>query len=209
MENELQEDQSDATIEKAYTTAKTYKRILNKRVIPRFGRKSPLAEKWLKEMKRAESLENPTLDKIRRVMNLVYKHGQRYGLIPRDESVDPMNWVRQKTTSSYTAVIMNPPQAFEILLNIPKPRRTLVLTGRGDSSASVGGSRSDVDGSELRRSGGLGEARVCLGSVQSAQVESLEGACAHAPGAGGLSDGLEGADSLREGWRLRVPKFPA
>ena len=39
-----------------------------------------------------------------------------------------MNWVRQKTTSSYTAVIMNPRQAFEILLNIPEPRRTLVLT---------------------------------------------------------------------------------
>ena len=52
-------------------------------------------------------------------MNLVYKHGQRYGLIPRDESANPMNWVRQKTTSSYTAVIMNPRQAFEILLNIP------------------------------------------------------------------------------------------
>ena len=41
IENELQEDQSDATIEKAYTTAQTYKRILNKRVIPRFGRESP------------------------------------------------------------------------------------------------------------------------------------------------------------------------
>jgi integrase len=73
-------------------------------------------------------LENPALDKIRRVMNLVYKHGQRYGLIPRDESANPMNWVRQKTTSNYTAVIMNPQQAFEILLNIPEPRRTLVLT---------------------------------------------------------------------------------
>jgi len=60
-------------------------------------------------------------------MNLVYKHGQRYGLIPRDESANPMNWVRQKTTSNYTAVIMNPQQAFEILLNIPEPRRTLVL----------------------------------------------------------------------------------
>ncbi len=54
--------------------------------------------------------------------------GQRYALIPRDESANPMNWVRQKTTSSYTAVIMNPRQAFEILLNIPEPRRTLVLT---------------------------------------------------------------------------------
>jgi hypothetical protein len=36
MENELQEDQSNATIEKAYTTAETYKRILHNRVIPRF-----------------------------------------------------------------------------------------------------------------------------------------------------------------------------
>jgi integrase len=61
-------------------------------------------------------------------MNLVYKHGQRYGLIPRDEPANPMNWVRQKTTSNDTAVIMNPQQAFEILLNIPEPRRTLVLT---------------------------------------------------------------------------------
>jgi hypothetical protein len=39
-----------------------------------------------------------------------------------------MNWVRQKTTSGYTAIIMNPRLAFEILLNIPEPRRTLVLT---------------------------------------------------------------------------------
>ena len=134
IEHELQADQSEATIEKAYTTAETYKRILNSRVIPRFGKQAYLAieplevEQWLKEVKKAESLENPTLDKIRRVMNLVYKHGQRYGLIPRDESANPMRWVRQKTTSSYTAIIMSPQQAFEILLNIPEPRRTLVLT---------------------------------------------------------------------------------
>jgi hypothetical protein len=64
------------------------------------------------------------------VMNLVYKHGQRYGLIPRDASANPMNWVSQKTTSNYAAVIMNPRQAFEILLNIPEPRRTLVLQMR-------------------------------------------------------------------------------
>jgi integrase len=134
MENELQEDQSNATIEKAYTTAETYKRILRNRVIPRFGRKSPLAieplevEQWLKELKKTENLQNPTLDKIRRVMTLVFKHAQRYGLIGRDPSTNPMNWVRQRTTSSYTAVVMNPRQAFEILLNIPEPRRTLVLT---------------------------------------------------------------------------------
>ena len=134
IQNELQEDQSEATIEKAFTTAETYRRILNKRVIPRFGKKPPLAiepleiERWLRDLKKTESLENPTLDKVRRVMSLVYKHGQRYGLIPRDESANPLNWVRQKTTSSYVPVIMNPRQAFKILLNIPEPRRTLVLT---------------------------------------------------------------------------------
>jgi integrase len=133
-ENELQEDQSEATIEKAYTTAETYRRILNKRVIPRFGEKSPISlepleiENWLRELKTVENLQNPTLDKIRRVMNLVYKHGQRYGLIPRDESANPLRWVRQKTTSTYVPVIMSPRQAFEILVNIPEPRRTLVLT---------------------------------------------------------------------------------
>ena len=134
IENELQDDQSEATIEKAYTTAETYKRILNKRVIPRFGGRSPISvepleiENWLRELKTAENLQSPTLDKIRRVMNLVYKHGQRYGLIPRDESANPLRWVRQKTTSTYVPVIMSPRQAFEILVNIPEPRRTLVLT---------------------------------------------------------------------------------
>src|SRR5260370_39794023 len=104
------------------------------RVIPGLGRKSPLAmeplevEKWLREVKKAQSLENPTLDKIRPVMNLVYKHGQRYGLITRDESANPMNWVRQNTTSNSTAVIMNARQRFEILRNIPSPRASLVLT---------------------------------------------------------------------------------
>src|SRR5258708_38694050 len=103
MQNELQKDQSEATIEKAYTTAETYKRILNNRVIPRFGRKAPLAieplevEQWLKELRKTEDLQSPTLDKIRRVMNLVYKHGQRYGLIPRTGSANPRNGVLPKT----------------------------------------------------------------------------------------------------------------
>ena len=39
-----------------------------------------------------------------------------------------MNWVSQRTTSDYTPVPMTPKQAFEILLNIPEPRRTLTLS---------------------------------------------------------------------------------
>jgi len=39
-----------------------------------------------------------------------------------------MNWVSQRTTSDYTAIPMTPTQAFEILLNITEPRRTLTLS---------------------------------------------------------------------------------
>ncbi len=39
-----------------------------------------------------------------------------------------MNWVSQRTTSDYHAVVMTPKQAFEVLLNIPEPRRTLTLS---------------------------------------------------------------------------------
>jgi integrase len=119
----------------------------------------------------AQSLENPTLDKIRRVMNLVYKHGQGYGPIPRDASANPMNWVRHKTTSGYTAVVMNPQQAFEIL-NIPEPRRTLVL-----ADAATALRASEILGLiwiDLEFADQVIEVRLRLGSVQSAQVKGLQ-----------------------------------
>jgi hypothetical protein len=46
---------------------------------------------------RSRGLANPTLDRMRRVMSLVYKHGQRYGLIPRNQESNPMRFVRCKT----------------------------------------------------------------------------------------------------------------
>ena len=41
------------------------------------------------DLEKERDLANPTLDKTRRVMSLVYKHGQRYGLIPRDQESNP------------------------------------------------------------------------------------------------------------------------
>jgi hypothetical protein len=49
-------------------------------------------------VKKDEQLENPTVDKMRRVMSLVYKSGMRYGLIPRNEASNPLRFVRCKTT---------------------------------------------------------------------------------------------------------------
>ena len=78
--------------------------------------------------KKVKPLADPTIDKIRRIMSLVYKHGQRHNYVPRQQEGNPMNWVNQRTTSDYRALIMTPKQAFEVLLNIPEPRRTLTLS---------------------------------------------------------------------------------
>src|SRR3974377_2598855 len=82
-------------------------------------------------------MADTTLDKIRRVMNLVYLHGQRSNFLPRQQEGNPMNWVRQRTTSTYQALIMTPQQAFEFFLNIPEPRRTLALS---DAATALRGS---------------------------------------------------------------------
>jgi len=82
-------------------------------------------EEWRAAAKREESLANPTLDKMHRVMSLVYKHGQRYGLIPRSQEANPMRFVRCKTTSGYEAMILTPGQAYSVLLHLKEPERTL------------------------------------------------------------------------------------
>jgi len=132
MENELGE-QSEMTDPKAATTIAANKRILQNRGLPKFGKRAALSiepleiEQWLKSLKREHRFENPTLDKTRRVMSLVYKHGQRYGLIARTEAANPMRFVRCKTTSDYEAMILTPQQAFSVLMNLDEPERTLTL----------------------------------------------------------------------------------
>ncbi len=60
-------------------------------------------------------------------MSLVFKHGQRYGLIPRSEEANPLRFVRCKTTSNYEARILTPQQAFAVLMQLQEPERTLTL----------------------------------------------------------------------------------
>jgi hypothetical protein len=107
--------------QKSHTTVERYLQILNNRLIPRWAKRPALEiqpleiKQWLKDSKREENLENPAVDKIRRVMNLVYNHGQTYGLIPRTEEANPMKFVRVKTQSEYEARIITPEQSFKIL----------------------------------------------------------------------------------------------
>jgi hypothetical protein len=69
----------------------SYERVIRNRLLPRWGNRIALGieplevEQWLKDLKRERSFGNPTLDKTRRVMSMIYKHGQRYGLISRNQ----------------------------------------------------------------------------------------------------------------------------
>lgn len=136
IEHELGE-QTESVSPKAHTTIGAYKRVLRNRLIPRWGKHfalniTPLEiEQWLRSVKREDELENPTLDKARRVMSLVFKHGQRYGLIPRNQESNPLLFVRCKTQSNYEAMILTPEQAFTVLLQLPEPERTLTLLAAG------------------------------------------------------------------------------
>lgn len=62
-----------------------------------------------------------------RVMFLVFKHGQRYGLIPRTEDANPVRWVRQSARSDYEAVSVTPEQAYKIMMELPPMERMLTL----------------------------------------------------------------------------------
>ena len=130
-------DHTESIHAKAYTTVRSYERIIRNRLLPRWGKRIALGidplevEQWLKDLKRERQFANPTLDKTRRVMSMIYKHGQRYGLIPRTQESNPMRFVRCKTTSTYEAMILTPEQAYAILLNLQEPERTLTLLASG------------------------------------------------------------------------------
>jgi integrase len=128
---------SESIRPKAHTTIKGYERVLRNRLLPRWGNRIALGieplevEQWLRALKKEGDLANPTLDKTRRVMSLVYEHGQRYGLLPRNPESNPMRFVRCKTTSGYEAMILTPEQAYAIVCNLREPERTLTLLAAG------------------------------------------------------------------------------
>ncbi len=130
-------DHAESIHPKAHTTVQSYERVLRNRLLPRWGNRIALGieplevEQWLKDMKRKAGFAYPTLDKTRRVMSLVYRHGQRYGLIARTQEANPMRFVRCRTTSGYEAMILTPEQAHAVLLNLEQPVRTLTLLAAG------------------------------------------------------------------------------
>jgi integrase len=133
IQEELTEDQNQASVPKAHSTTTTYRRYLRKWVLPRWGDQAALMiqpldlENWLKQLGKRSGLQNQTRSKIRQVIGLVYKHAQRVGLLPRTEQANPIRFVRQSTASNFEPIILTPAQAFAIINQLGLMLRTLVL----------------------------------------------------------------------------------
>jgi integrase len=111
------------------TTQGTTGHILDNYLLPRWGDSFALEinpdeiEEWLGAL----ALANPTREKIRRVMNVVYRRGQKSRLLPMTGEGNPVAFVTQSSKTSYKAVIVTPEQAFRIMMELDDPYRTLVF----------------------------------------------------------------------------------
>jgi integrase len=130
---ELATDQSNAAIPKAYSTVETYRRYINRHILLRWetvraSEMEPVAiQNWLRELRIDSSLSNSTLVKVRNVMVAIFKHAQRYGLLPRTQEANPMVFVRQSSVSDYEPVVLTLSQCVDILANLTGMHRVLVL----------------------------------------------------------------------------------
>lgn len=133
MRVELSDDQSEAAIPKAHSTVETYRRYVNRHVLPRWEAErtsdmEPLeVQRWLRQLRKENGLSNGTLVKIRNVMLVIFKHGQRYGFLPRTQEANPMLFVRQSSVSDYEPVVLTLAQCVDILSNLSDMHRVLVL----------------------------------------------------------------------------------
>ena len=113
----------------AITTQPITAHILDDYLLPRWGDAFALEinpdeiEEWLNAL----ALANPTKETIRRVMNVVYRRGQKSRILPMTGDGNPVAFVTQSSKSNYTAVIVSPGQAFRIMLELKDPHRTLVF----------------------------------------------------------------------------------
>jgi len=113
----------------AATTLYTVKHYLDDYLLPRWGKSVALdiqpleIEGWLGSLRRS----NPTKDKIRRIMSVIYTRAQKYGLVPRSDSSNPVKWVEQSAKSSYKPIVLDPATAAKIFEQLSGFELTLTI----------------------------------------------------------------------------------
>jgi integrase len=145
---ELDVDQTEARSPKSHSTIEANRRYLQKWILPRWGRmpisemEPVVIEDWLAELGRGQNkLANGTRLKIRNIMSAVFRHGSRYGFLPRDGQANPIKYVRQSGGSTREHTILTPEQAMAIIGHLDEPVRTMALL-----DASTGLRASELTG---------------------------------------------------------------
>ncbi len=92
--------------------------------------------------------------KLRNMMSAVYRHGQKFRMIPRTEESNPMKWVSATTVSDYEAISLSPEESFAILERISDPLvRVLVIVVAVTATRigeALGLMWSDIDWKKLK-----------------------------------------------------------
>src|SRR5712671_5425328 len=87
-------------------------------------------------------------------MSALYKHGQKFGKIPRTGESNPMKWVSATTVSDYEAVSLTPEEAFAILERIVDPLVRVLVIVVAVTAVRIGEALglmwSDVDWKKLK-----------------------------------------------------------
>jgi integrase len=150
----------------AVTTQHTVQHCIDGYLLPRWGTRQALdlqpleIEQWLGSL----PLANPTKDKLRRVMSIIFKQAQKYGLIPRSEASNPLRWVEQSAKSYYKPIVVDPDTAakiFEALSGMELALAILVAATGIRISEALGLKWGDIDYSN----GQINLRRVWVGDV--------------------------------------------
>jgi hypothetical protein len=119
------------------TTQPITAHILDHYLLPHWGDSFALdiesddIEEWFDAL----TLANPTKEKIRRVMNVVYRRGQKFRILPMTGDGNPVAFVTQSSKSSYKAIIVSPDQAFRMMMELQDLYRTLMLLVPSDPTS--------------------------------------------------------------------------
>jgi integrase len=130
---ELSDGQSEAAIPKAHSTVLTYRRYLKRHILPRWraartAEMQPVeVQNWLLQLGTEDQLSNGSLVEIRNIMQVIFKHGQRYGLLPRTQEANPILFVRQSSVSDFEPVVLTFAQCIDIMSTLNDMHRVLVL----------------------------------------------------------------------------------
>ena len=143
-----------ASTGKSPTTIGAALRVINRRLLPRFGDVPALSIKplnimeWFAELREEEDLEGETMRKIKQTMKLIYDHAEMIQLLPLDKHSNPARRVEVEGTSSYKAIIPTAEQVGLTLQTLPLTEQTLTIliaaTGLRISEA-LGLKWSDID----------------------------------------------------------------